>query len=222
MQLIISYIVNERWQNKIQDAKISKENTSLEYSPGDDVDENNNKVKNKNDENSFKLEMSNSIKNPFGGAEDQQETENEFEISPFINEDNRKDDDNIKNNKILQNEESNALIPKNKGANRKKWDLGNNSKNINPQANLFTEEKNDSGEDEDDSSFIINFNDLESPGKFRSDGSNNNELNKSIVGSQSSQVKLDLNNEVNFDTNREVMLQLIHAVSWTLEDYLME
>lgn len=192
---------------------------SLEYSPGEDV----NKV-NKGygtDEDSLKLEISQSVKNPFGGGEDQEE--NHFERSPFI-EDNRRNDysaNRTKNN--LQSNESNHLNVQMKCANRKKWDKGNNSKNTqHNQINLFTDAKNDSGDDEDDSSFIINFNDLESPGKYRSDESDRNHLNESIVHSRDSQVKLDMNKPINYDTNREVMLQYIHAVSCTLEDYLME
>ena len=178
------------------------------------------------DEDSFKLDLSKSasIKNPFGDAGDDDDEDNNSFNSKFINSAGDQDSYYVSNNSPLKKkkkEDKKETLTRNTSKNRKKWDKTNNSKNMTKKTKNQAKTNNDSGDsygDDGDSSFLSDFDDL---AKAQSKKKNKS-IKHPLQDNKAAESKKyeERGTMFTFDAESDALLQYIHAVSWSLEDYL--
>lgn len=178
------------------------------------------------EENSFKMDLSGSIKNPFGEAGD--DSKNTFS-SQFVDSPggNHSDEDESPYELPKQEEKKKEDLKRKSSKQRKQWDKTANAKELKKQKTptQMPKTNNESGEgddedDGDDSSFLMDFDELAKPAdkKNEKNSPKKTKLPASIECSPKAG-KRDLT-IFSFNTESDAMLQYLHAVTCSLEDYL--
>lgn len=158
-------------------------------------------------DNSFKLDLSQSIKNPFG--EPDQDDNGSQDSSKFINSNDNDENSDVSPVQVSNDSDKKQSNVRKSAMMRKKWDKGNTQKSSmisNAQNDNTINNGSDSG---DNSSFIQDFQDLvNSPKKKENAMSQNSDfLKPEIIPKAQEKVGFT------FDGQMEDFLQYIHAVS---------
>jgi hypothetical protein len=182
-------------------------------------------------EDSFNLDISHSVKNPFDeGADDGSGDGGGSFNSQFLNSPDKQDsdDDNFQAAVADKRKEENKKITliKQESQNRKKWDRTLQNKNSDKTKSYKRQPKtnNESWEEEeeegDGSSFISDFGEL-AQNKPKGKDKSKVKSSSSLIPPNPKMATMNSNTTLfTLDTQSEFLLQYIHAVSCSLEDYL--
>ena len=149
-------------------------------------------------ETSQKLDLSNSNANPFGAAGSFGEHSHKYESH---------NDKQSKNNEFNRSKISDN------------WKASYNRKDSDIITPKRTQGKQYNNSD-DGSSFLSNFDELKSPLKHQN--TKPKAIDANFLDGRVSGINAEMDSFNNNTQNNAAMLQFVHAVAWTLEDYIME